>query len=88
MASEKLKVSMGRSQLAWLKARQEAGGFANIGDLIRELVRREQETEARALTEEFRRLDADGSREAEPEASVLEQVHRTKRARRETARRS
>ena len=85
MASETLKVAIGRSQLAWLKSRQEAGGFATIGDLIRELVRREQETEAAALAEEFRRLDSDGSREAEPEASVLERVRRTKRKRREAA---
>lgn len=86
MASETLNIAIAPGQLAWLKSRQQAGGFTSASDVVRDLIRREQEAEAAALAEEFRRLDLSGSSDAEPEIKVLERVRRTKRERREAIR--
>ncbi len=88
MESKTLNVSIPPAQLAWLKSRKETGGFASASDVIRDLIRREQQAEASALEEEFRRLDASGSNEREPESSILALVRHAKQERRETARRS
>ena len=76
-----LNISLTEEQKGWLNARREAGGFASASDVVRDLIRNEQEQERAALLAEFRGLEPDGSHEAEP-ATVLDLVKQVKKARR------
>jgi len=76
-----LNISLTDEQKGWLNARREAGGFASASDVVRDLIRSQQEQERAALLAEFRGLEPDGSAEAEP-ASVRELVKQVKQARR------
>jgi Arc/MetJ-type ribon-helix-helix transcriptional regulator len=83
-----LNISLAEGQLVWLKTKQRADGFASASDVVRDLIRREQEYERQALLEEFRTLEAEGNPGVEPIAEINRIVSRVKRERRETARRS
>jgi len=83
-----LNISLAEGQLVWLKTKQHADGFASASDVVRDLIRREQEQERRALLAEFRTLESDGDPGVEPVAHINRIVSRVKRERRETARRS
>ena len=79
---------MAEGQLDWLKTKQRADGFASASDVVRDMIRREQEQERRALLEEFCTLETDGNPGVEPVAEINRVVSRVKKERRETARRS
>jgi Arc/MetJ-type ribon-helix-helix transcriptional regulator len=83
-----LNISLAEGQLAWLKTKQRADGFASASDVVRDLIRREQEQERRALLEEFCTMETEGGQGVEPVAEINRIVNRVKRERRETARRS
>ena len=77
-----LNISLSEEQKAWLNSRREAGGFASTSDVVRDLIRGQQEQEQEKMLERFRSLDIDGSKEAEPEEAVLKIVKQVKRERR------
>lgn len=83
-----LNISLAEGQLFWLKTKQRADGFASASDVVRDLIRREQEQERRALLEEFHALETDGAPGVEPVAEINRIVSRVKKGRREIARRS
>jgi antitoxin ParD1/3/4 len=76
-----LNISLAEEQKGWLNSRREAGGFSSQSDVVRDLIRSEQEREKAALLKQFRQMEPDGSNEAEP-AEVLAMVKKVKRARR------
>jgi putative addiction module CopG family antidote len=76
-----LNISLAEEQKGWLNSRREAGGFSSQSDVVRDLIRSEQEREKAALLKQFRQMEPDGSKEAEP-AQVLAMVKRVKKARR------
>jgi len=86
--SETLNISLAAGQLAWLKARKEEEGFATASDVIRDLIRRQQEKERGELKAEFEALRSEGAPEPEPVDEILKVVATVKKARRETHRRS
>jgi Arc/MetJ-type ribon-helix-helix transcriptional regulator len=51
--AETLNISLAPGQGAWLKARQEEEGFASASDVVRDLIRRQQEKERADLQAEF-----------------------------------
>lgn len=77
-----LNISLEAEQKGWLNNRKELGGFSSASDVIRALIRTEQEREQAALLNEFRDMDNDGSNEAEPTSEVLKLVKHVKKARR------
>jgi putative addiction module CopG family antidote len=77
-----LNISLSEEQKSWLNSRRQAGGFASTSDVVRDLIRSRQEKEQAELLERFRRLDGDGSDEAEPTKAVLKIVKRVKKERR------
>ena len=85
---ETLNISLAPGQLAWLKARKEQEGFATASDVVRDLIRRQQETERAALEAVFEKLKDDGAPGSEPVEDIMRVVHRVKNERRETNRRS
>jgi len=85
---ETLNISLAPGQLAWLKARKEQEGFATASDVVRDLIRRQQEMERAALGIAFEKLQGDGSPHPEPVAEIMKVVTRVKKERRETNRRS
>ena len=85
--SEKLHISLSPGQFAWIKARKEEG-FATASDVVRDLIRRQQEMERAALGIAFEKLQGDGSPHPEPVAEIMKVVTRVKKERRETKRRS
>jgi len=54
---ETLNISLAPGQLAWLKARKEQEGFATASDVVRDLIRRQQEMERAALEVDGRLQD-------------------------------
>jgi len=76
-----LNISLAEDQKGWLNSRREAGGFSSQSDVVRDLIRSEQEREQTALLKQFRELEPDGSDAAEP-AGVLAMVKKVKKARR------
>ena len=85
---ETLNISLAPGQLAWLKARKEQEGFATASDVVRDLIRRQQEMERAALEVAFGKLQGDGSPHPEPVEEIMKVVTRVKKERRETNRRS
>ena len=79
-----LNISLTDEQKGWLNSRREAGGYASASDVVRDLIRSQQEVERQRLAQQFRDMEADGSSEPEPAAAVLMSVQRIKRARRAT----
>ena len=77
-----LNISLADEQKGWLNSRREAGGFASSSDVVRDLIRSEQEREKALLLNQFRRMETEGSNEAEPAADVLKLVRQVKKARR------
>ena len=77
-----LNISLTDEQKGWLNSRREAGGYASASDVVRDLIRRQQEAERQRLVRQFRDMEADGSSEPEPAAAVLASVRRIKKARR------
>ncbi|HEY9174333.1 MAG TPA: type II toxin-antitoxin system ParD family antitoxin [Verrucomicrobiae bacterium] len=80
--SSTLNISISEEQKSWLNSRREAGGFASTSDVVRELIRNRQEQEQAHLLEQFRRMEGEGSEEAEPVEAVLAAVRRFKKERR------
>jgi putative addiction module CopG family antidote len=76
-----LNISLAEEQKGWLNSRREAGGFSSQSDVVRDLIRSEQEREKAALLKQFRQMEPDGSNEAEP-AEVLAMVKKVKKSRR------
>ena len=76
-----LNISLAEEQKGWLNSRREAGGFSSQSDVVRDLIRSEQEREKAALLKQFRQMEPDGSSEAEP-TEVLAMVKKVKKARR------
>ncbi len=76
-----LNISLAEEQKAWLNSRREAGGFASQSDVVRDLIRSEQEREKQELLEQFQQMDGEGSDETES-SSVLAMVKKVKKARR------
>jgi Arc/MetJ-type ribon-helix-helix transcriptional regulator len=85
---ETLNISLAPGQLAWLKARKEQEGFATASDVVRDLIRRQQERERAALDAAFEKLENDGAPGAEPVDQIMKVVSRVKKERREANRRS
>lgn len=77
-----LNISLEPEQRAWVEGRKDAGGFSSASDVVRDLIRTAQASEADALRERFDALSKDGSVEAEPEESVSNIVRRVKQERR------
>ena len=86
--AETLNISLAPGQLAWLKARKEEEGFATASDVVRDLIRRQQEKERADLRAEFELLRRDGAPEVEPVNEIMKIVTRVKKERREAHRRS
>ena len=86
--AETLNISLAPGQLAWLKVRKEEEGFTTASDVVRDLIRRQQEKERGDLRAEFEMLKADGAAGAEPVDEILKVVSRVKKERREAHRRS
>jgi len=83
-----LNISLAPSQLAWVKGRQEEEGFASASDVVRDLIRRQQEKERAALRAEFECLKGDGAAGSEPVDEIMRVVRRVKKERRAALRRS
>jgi len=79
-----LNISLTDEQKGWLNSRREAGGYASASDVVRDLIRSQQESERKRLEQQFRALETDGSNEPEPVADVLARVKHVKKARRAT----
>ena len=79
-----LNLSLTDEQKGWLNSRREAGGYASASDVVRDLIRSQQEVERQRLAQQFRDMEADGSSEPEPAAAVLASVRRIKKVRRAT----
>jgi antitoxin ParD1/3/4 len=77
-----LNISLTDEQKGWLNSRKEAGGFASTSDVVRDLIRTEQEQEKQILLNQFRKMEADGSNKAEPAAKILALVKKVKKGRR------
>ena len=88
LMSETLNISLAPGQLAWLKARKEEEGFATASDVVRDLIRRQQEKERADLRAEFETLKKNGAAGTEPVDEIMKVVSRVKKERRETHRRS
>lgn len=86
--AETLNISLAPGQLAWLKARKEEEGFATASDVVRDLIRREQERQRTDLRAEFESLKVDGAFGEEPVDDLMRLVSKVKKERRETGRRS
>ena len=80
--ADTLNISLESEQKGWLNNRRELGGYSSASDVVRALIRTEQEREHAALLSEFREMESDGSNEPEPEAAVLNRVKLVKKARR------
>ena len=76
-----INISLAEEQKGWLNSRREAGGFSSQSDVVRDLIRSEQEREKATLLKQFRQMEPDGSSEAEP-AEVSAMVKKVKKARR------
>jgi Arc/MetJ-type ribon-helix-helix transcriptional regulator len=86
--ADTLNISLAPGQLAWLKSRKEEEGFATASDVVRDLIRRQQEKDRSELAAGFEKLKEDGAPDAEPVDEIMEIVSEVKRERREAHRRS
>ncbi len=86
--TETLNISLAPGQLAWLKARKEEEGFATASDVVRDLIRQQQEKERADLRAEFELLKGDGAAGVEPVEEIMRVVSKVKKERREASRRS
>ena len=86
--SDTLNISLAPGQLAWLKTRKEEEGFATASDVVRDLIRRQQEKERAELRAEFEMLKEDGEAGTEPVDEIMKIVTRVKKERHEARRRS
>jgi antitoxin ParD1/3/4 len=77
-----LNISLEAEQKSWLNTRKELGGYSSTSDVVRALIRTEQQREQAALLEQFKTMEHEGSNQPEPEADVLRLVKRVKKARR------
>ena len=77
-----LNISLSEGQKDWLNSRREAAGFSSASDVVRDLIRKQQEVEQADLRRLFSALDNDGSDEPEPVEAVLKIVQEVKRERR------
>jgi len=84
--TETLNISLAPGQLAWVRARKEAEGFATASDVVRDLIRRQQEKERTDLRAEFEGLRGDGAPGVEPVEAIMKVVRRVKKERREARR--
>lgn len=80
--ADTLNISLEAEQKGWLNNRRELGGYSSASDVVRALIRTEQEREQAALLKEFRAMENDGSNDAEPAPAVLKLVQQVKKARR------
>ena len=76
-----ITLNISLAEKGWLNSRREAGGFSSQSDVVRDLIRSEQEREKQALLIQFRQMEQDGSNEVEP-AEVLKMVKQVKQVRR------
>ncbi len=89
--AETLNISLTADQLAWVKGRKEQGGFATSSDVMRDLIRREQEREWERLKTEFEELAKEslpGPAPVEKIAATVRKVRKELRPKYEAARRS
>lgn len=77
--AETLNISLAPGQLAWLEARQMEEGFASTSDVVRDLIRRQQEKERTDLQAEFELLREDGAPGPEPVDEIMSVVSRVKK---------
>jgi antitoxin ParD1/3/4 len=84
LMAETLNISLSPGQLAWIKSRKEQGGFASSSDVIRDLIRREQEKHWLVLQAQFKEMDKkDAGSGPEPVEEIMEIVGKVKRERRQ-----
>jgi Arc/MetJ-type ribon-helix-helix transcriptional regulator len=81
MSGKTLNISLTPEQQAWVRGRKERGAYPSLSAVIQDLVRQQQEAEARALREEFERLQRQGAPGAEPVESVVGLCRKVKRER-------
>ena len=86
--AETLNISLAPGQLAWLKSRKGFAGFASASDVVRDLIRRQQDQEQQLLQDEFEKLKKEGATGPEPVEEIMPIVIRVKKQRREAGRRS
>jgi Arc/MetJ-type ribon-helix-helix transcriptional regulator len=70
-----LNISLTQEQLTWVKGKKEQRGFASASDVVRDLIRREQEKEAAELEAEFEAL----AKRSDPGSPPVEQIVATSR---------
>ncbi len=56
--AETMNIALTPLQAAWVTSRKQTGGFASATDVIRDLIRHEQDREDAALEAEFEKLQA------------------------------
>lgn len=81
MAKNTLNVSLPAGQLSWVRDRKDRGDYKTLSDVIQELIREKQETEAQTLKREFDRLQPDGAAGREPVGRIVSLVRKVKRER-------
>lgn len=90
--AETLNISLTPEQLAWVRGRKEQGGFATSSDVMRDLIRREQEREWARLKAEFEGLLKDpytpGPEPVEEIVKLVRRVRKELRPKYEAQRRS
>jgi putative addiction module CopG family antidote len=70
-----LNISLSPEQASWVRARKHEGGYASASDVIRELIRHENEKESAQLQQDFNQMDrADGSDDAVPVEQIVGRV--------------
>lgn len=77
-----LSFSIPESMLQWLERRARAGDYVDVGDLLRDLVRKEQERSQRIewLREQIEEGRSSGIVEGEPE-DLIEEIIAARRSR-------
>ena len=90
--AETLNIALTADQAAWVKGRKEQGGFASTSEVMRDLIRNEQQKESAALKAEFEQLSKDpsspGPEPVEEIVQLCRQVRKERRAAHESHRRS
>jgi Arc/MetJ-type ribon-helix-helix transcriptional regulator len=80
MAVVRINISMSAEQAAWVRSRKDAGDFASVSDVVRDLIRREQGRELLALEAEFEKMDRrDGAEGAEPVEEIVATARKVRR---------
>ena len=86
-----LSISLSDYQLAWIKSRKAEGGYTSASDVLRDLIRREQEKEWGQIEARFNELSKDGAPGEPPIQEIVSTVRKVKRElkrKREAGRRS